>query len=357
MSKPNYAQMSAGVIDESLKELGIVSENVTTVPAKVQLLVRYFKAQKATLADCTVCSGASDENYRRCPYCGDAELIDPEDAASGAAVAAVATNIIQNASGGAKADKPKREKKGLALVPPVEALVPPELGNPELQEPDPQYTVKDLDKAIKQAQQHGAKAAKEVWAYGQQILDIFSKALWRLRKGEDGTAAYGSFNLFCKGELGISHTKAYVAMGLAKTYDAETVAQFGASKLSLTLNQPEDERKAMLDSIKGGASKRDIEKMRVNNAGSRELPDPEAQPTAQQIKKASEVAVMVRAPKAVEIALLGLNTKGKPATQLSDEPWGEEEHENGVISRYAIRTDPDTGAISLVITRRRVAAN
>ncbi len=354
MPKPNYAQMSQGVIDESLKELGIAAEHATTIPAKVQLLVRYFKAQKATLADCTVCGGASDENYRRCPYCGDAELIDPVDAASGAAVAAVATNLIQNA--GAAPTKPKREKK-TAAVPPVEALVPAELGNPELQEPDPQYTVKDLDKAVSKAQQHSAKAVKEVWAYGQQILDIFSKALWRLRKDDAGAAAYGSFNLFCKGELGISHTKAYVAMGLAKTYDAETVAQFGASKLSLTLNQPEDERKAMLESIKGGASKRDIEKMRANNAGTRELPDPDAPPTAAQIKKASEVAVMVRAPKAVEIALLGLNTKGKPATQLSDEPWGEEEHENGVISRYAVRTDPDTGVISLVITRRRVSAN
>ncbi len=356
MSKPNYAQMSQGVIDESLKELKIEAANVTTVPAKVQLLVRYFKAQKATLADCTVCSGSSDENYRRCPYCGDAELIDAEDAASGAAVAAVATNIIQNAT--STPAKPKREKKAtLAVVPPVDALVPPELGNPELQEPDPQYTVKDLDKAVAKVQQHGAKAAKEVWAYGQQILDIFSRALWRLRKGEDGQPVYGSFNVFCKGELGISHTKAYVAMGLAKTYDAETVAQFGASKLSLTLNQPEDERRAMLESIKGGASKRDVERMRANNAGTRVLPDPDVPPTAKQIKKASEVAVMVRAPKAIEIALLGLNTKGKPATQLSDEPWGEEEHENGVITRYAIRVDPTTHAISLVITRRRDGAN
>ena len=353
MPKPNYAQMSAGVVDESLAELGIAAVNVTTVPAKVQLLVRYFKAQKATLADCTVCGGASDENYRRCPYCGDAELIDPEDAASGAAVAAAATNLIQN--GAPPAGKAKREKKG--AVPPVDALVPAELGDPEMQEPDPQYTVKDLDKAVKKAQQHGGKAAMEVWAYGQQLLDIFAKALWRLRKDDTGSAAYASFNTFCKGELNISHSQAYVAMGLAKTYDAETVAQFGPAKLRMTLNQPEDERKAMLESIKGGASKRDIEKMRANNAGTRELPDPDAPPTAAQIKKASEVAVMVRAPKAVEIALLGLDTKGKPATQLSDEPWGEEEHENGVISRYAVRTDPDTGAISLVITRRRVTAN
>ena len=326
------------------------------MPAKAQLLARYFKNAKkpdgtaVEMADCTVCGGASDAEYRRCPYCGDAELIDAEDAASGAAVAAVATTIIQNAAGSTP-PKPKRENKSPA---PVVALVPPDAGDPEHQEPDPQYTVKDLDRAVAKAAQHGTKAATEIHAFGTQVLEIFSKALWRLRRDDSGDVAkYSSFNRFCTDELGMSHTKVYTAMGLAKQYDAKTVATFGPSKLNFTLNQPEDERKRMLELIKGGATTREVSQSRANNAGTRELPPPASEET---IKKAKDVAVMVRAPKSVEIALLGLNTKGKPATQLSDEPWGEEEHENGVISRYAVRVDPDTGSISLVIARRRVGA-
>lgn len=353
-TKPNYAQMSAGVIDASLAELGIAGEGLKTIPAKVQALVRYFKSKNAKLADCTVCGGMSDENFPRCPYCGDSELVDPEDAASGAAMSAVATNILKNA--GAAPAKPKREKRSSG---PTLVLVPPEAGDPEQQDPDPQYTVKDLDRALAKAVKHGGNAAKEIWTYGQVMLEIYGKALWRLRKDEAGNPKYSTWNKFCSDELKMSAQQVYRAMGVSKTYDAETIAQVGVSKLSLTLTQPEDERKRMLEEIKGGASKRDLEKMRANNAGIREIKapgEPDA-PSPAQIAKAKDVAVMVRAPKAIEIVMLGLNTKGKPAIQLSDEPWAEEEHDNGVITRYAIRTDPHTSAISLVITRRRASGS
>ncbi len=356
MAKVNYGQMSAGVIDESLKELGIASDKVKTIPAKAQLLIKHFKSAGATLADCTVCGGASDENYPRCPFCGDTELIDASEAQP-AALATAATTIIEQAAPAATGSKRVKKPKAGEQPPATALAVVPEAAASTVVQPDPKFTQKDLDKAVGRAVRHSADLAKNVWAYGNEILGIHEKSLWMLRKDEAGKAKYHTFNQFCKEELGMSHTQAYRYMGVTKTFDEQTVAELGPKKLSLVMHQPEEERQRLLQEIKGGATQGEITEQvrrtnRANNAGTR---TPAVQ-TEEQISRAKDIAVMVRAPKAIEIAMLGVGTKGKPAKTLADDPWAEEEHENGVISRYVVKVDPETGIISLIITRRRVGS-
>jgi hypothetical protein len=324
--KKLYTAMSMGVIDASLLELQIEVGDAKTVPAKVQLLLKFFKQKKAKLADCTVCQGSSDEDFPRCPYCGDSTFIDPNEAASPGVLTEAANTIIENAAPA----KPKRVKAHL--------------------------TIKDLDKAVAKANKHKSEAARQCWEFGNAVLKIFDANLWKLRTTAEGAVAYKSFNKFCTDELELSHTQVYRYMSVCKAYDEKTIAEHGPQKLALTVNLPEDERKRLLAEIKGGASWRELEEERKrvvqNNAGTRTPPVQ----TQEQVRGARDVAIMVRAPKSIEIGLLGVNNKGKPAQTLADDPWGEEEHENGVITRYAIKADPNTGNLCIVITRRRAAA-
>jgi hypothetical protein len=360
--KMNYTAMSDGVLSESIKELKIQTD-AKTVPAKVLAISKYFKTEKIAgrivLAECSTCNALSDENYRRCPFCGDAEIDVAEEEAGG----------DEEAEGEGAVDDSEADEVHVAEV--VEVLTP-EKGStkskrtklPPEQQPtkalakvvehgsaavDPKLKEKDLDKAVKNVQRHYLTAARSLWDMGNEIRDIFDRQLWRLRKGDDGEPQYKEWNKFVTNELTkaaggqMTVQYAYMLMAVSKNFTEEEVQTHGVSKLHVLVSlKPEDKAKILNEMNYQSTTRTQVREH------AREL-----QSGTPAESRARTQAVMVRAPDSVELVMIGANKKGKPAQTLSDDPWVEEHHDNDVVTRYAVKVDPETGHIMLIITRRK----
>lgn len=335
------SNMNAATMLATLKRLEI-KRKFSTATAMHGALKKHYESKVADpkqLLHCENCGGLSTADEKACPYCGDVEVDAPTqvettgetvvDETLPASEPKSATRRLKSVPGG-KADKPKNEKK-------AEPAAIAKAGDAALAT----VTIVDLDSAVERARLHRGNSVESLWKLGNEIKDIYDRELWTLRLGDDSKPKYTRFNAFCESELGLSKTTAYGLMEIVKTFDVKQIEKHGTEKLKLLLSVPETERQRLLD---GNASTRDIRRERGHNVGTA----PQVEPG--DVQGAVTVAIRV-SEEPVRIAMTKANgakgKKAKPATSLADLPTCEEEHENGVVSRYTVVVEESTGHIFL----------
>jgi hypothetical protein len=293
-----YAAMSAGILDAAIKSLKLKAPTQKTIPAKAKVIQAHFsalakKSKEAAdnLSVCTNCGGECDFGLEACPYCGDSETATAENA-----ITTTGTSV-------ANAEPADTEA---------------------------------LDEAVRTFKAKKKNAEVSIWELGQEVLRIHDGDLWKTRLlGKD--PQYKTFKAFCAAELGVSHTHAYNLMEVAKKFSREEVEKVGVARLSIIAQLPPEQREQALNQAAAGEkSKRQLEADKAASKGN---------------KVQETVTIMARAGSRVKVPMI--DGKGQPAKALADEPWCEEIHENGVVSRYVVKADPKTGQLLLVITRRR----
>ena len=310
MSRMNYKSMSDGVLDAAFKKLKLKPPTQKTVPAKAAVLKEYFEknTKKEDLSKCTTCGGISSMTYEVCPYCGDGDVVDPSvAAAANEAITTTATEV----------EVPTKEGGYVKI-------------NPE-----------DLDTSLAKIRELKRNVERSIWELGIEIKHVHDEELWKARL-IDGQPEFKTWKAFCAGVLQMSHTHAYGLIEVATKFTREQVEAIGTTKLKLIVGLPEDKRQAALDAAARGAGTKEV----------RELAGKGPKDTNKDT--GDVVTFLARANKKTTLVLLAASgDKGKPAQQIADEPWVEEEHENGVVSRYVVKLNKKTGNLELVITRRR----
>lgn len=263
------------------------------------------------LVDCSTCGGDSHEDFDECPFCGDQ---------------------------GTEYDATDGET----------ALTKPDLGKAA------KYGLDDLNKSVKEVARLKVQAANDLYSLGKQILDLYSKELWKLRRDARNQAQHTNWKKFCAAELGMSHTYAYKLMDVANAYTAKDMKAIGSTKLGLTLQVEEGPmREKLLASAKAGAStneiRRQVQDARASTSGTKpSKPKPPAS------KK--DNVTLVQAIGRVTIKLYARpkskTEEPKQATKIADEPFAEEVSDNDVRTLYRLRKDP-SGHLLLVVERRR----
>lgn len=292
MSRMKHSAMSVGVMTAAIKKLKLKMPAQKTAPGMAAVLKTHFKSTpEDKISNCTNCGGDSDIDLPACPYCGDSETTTE------------AGDILTTA-------EPKPDAVEVSTV--------------------------ELDEAVLAFKQKKRNAEVNIWELGAEVARIHDGDLWKTRMlGAD--PQYKTFKMFCGVELGISHTHAYSLIEVAKKFTREQVEQIGVSKLSIIVQLPVDKQAAALNGAAGGKSKAALAAELAASKGKDKQPD--------------KVTIMARADRRVKLVMMG--PKGKPATELADEPHVEEVHENGVVSRYVVKVDPKTLQVMLIITRRR----
>jgi len=302
------------VLDETCAELKLGKHD--GVDAKIKAVASHFKeTMKAdSLADCTTCGGDSDVNYRRCPYCGDGDVLIPKA--------------------------------------PLPAAEPPRT---ELVTRKPVLSVNDLDKSVDRIQKLKVTAAKSIWELGQEIRLNYEQELWKLRRDAKGVVKYRNWKQFTAAELGISHTHAYRLMDVAAAFSKQEIEQIGATKLGVMLQLPEPHRSKLIALAKDEATSRGELDSALRNAKGGASPALPPRPP-----QVDDVTVTLRVQPRLTLALLvrpGEAKKGesKPARKLTEDPWCVEEMENGVRRIYHVKAN-SKGELVLIISTNRVAS-
>jgi hypothetical protein len=309
MSRMNYKSMSDGVLDAAFKKLKLKPPTQKTVPAKAAVLKEYFEknTKREDISKCTTCGGLSDANYDVCPYCGDGDVIDPSVAAAATAITTTGTEV-----------EVATKEGGYVKI------------NPE-----------DLDNSLAKIRELKRNVERSIWELGIEIKHVHDEELWKARL-IDGQPEFKTWKAFCAGVLQMSHTHAYGLIEVASTFTREQVEMIGTAKLKLIVGLPEDKRAAALAAAEQGASTKEVGALAGKG------------PKDTNKDTGDVVTFLARANKKTTLVLLAASgEKGKPAQQIADEPWVEEEHENGVVSRYVVKLNKKTGNLELVITRRR----
>lgn len=301
----NYDVMSAGVLDAALKKLGLAAPSQKTIPARASVLKKHFAELEkgkdgkpgVELLKCSNCKGESTEDLDVCPYCGDSETN------TGTEIVTTAEPVVEVAT----------QSGGYVQV-----------------------HAADLDTALNNIRTYKKNAERCLWELATEIKRVHDEELWKARI-IDGKPEHKTWKVFCAKELGMSFTNAYSLMAVAEKFTREQMEALGYTKLAILVSVPDEKRAPLLAA--------------AGNSGRREL---QAQANAAKGNKAAAVlSVMTRMNAKVELPMLGANNKGKPATELADDPWCEEQHENGVTTRYVVKFDNRKKAVVLIITRRR----
>lgn len=229
------------------------------------------------------------------------------------------------------------------------------------------YTAGDLDKAVAEVIELKTNAAQNVYDLGRKILEINERNLWKLRLDENGKARYSGFDAFVHHELKMSSTHAFNMIAWARQYTADDIAKMGHTKAAIIMKAPPEDRKALAEKAKSGASKRTIEKevAKAKKKRNYEGATRQAKAGAKGAKKRSE---SVAQDKITVAKIEGLKTvklyakpaslknldldKCKRAKSLTDEPFGRLELVNGVSMYISITKGKDGALIAKVNTQR-----
>lgn len=304
MARLNYSVMSAGILDAALERLGVAPPSQNTIPARASVLKKFFADQEKAgveMLACTNCKGESPESFDSCPYCGDSETN-------------TGTPVIETTA----------EPAPIEVATQSGGYV--------------QVHVEDLDAALGNIRTFKKNVERCIWELATEIKRVHDEELWKARI-IDGKPEHKTWKVFCAKELGMTHTHAYNLIDIATKFTREQVEAFGHTKLAILVSLPEEKRNKLLPE--------------AGSSTVRQLRDKADEERAEPKRQSAVLSVMTRVGAKVELEMVGSNNKGKPATEIGDDPWCEEEHENGVVTRYVVKLDPKTKTLKLIITRRR----
>jgi hypothetical protein len=330
------------------------------------LSAHYAKVTKRDdLAVCTNCGGTSPDALDVCPFCaysGDAE--DPDAVRRG---------------------EREREEGSRAMV--VVAKQPPAIVHGH------KASEKDLDDAVAHVHRLKAIGAISAWELGKQIDHIYTSGLWMLRLNETGKQRWKNSEAFCHAELAMSPQNARQLARVSREYDKNVVAQFGTKKLMLSLQAPSEVRPRIIEEIKKGKTKREVEKIvreatakiettvlsvdsRLGKAGDvvtkggRQIPPEQRVDQTKAEREVAAAAVPKPPAKMVTVAnLVGVQTvplfkrasmnpkdpnpkEGARAKKINDDPWGYLDLANGVRMTFRVMQTP-AGLLQLKVETKR----
>jgi hypothetical protein len=252
---------------------------------KADRLHRYFLHQKSErgmkLAFCDSCQFYSDPELEACPFCGDAEIIEPFDE----------NGIVQT--------EPARMKYS-------------------------KYSEDTLDEAVESIKTSVRTAQLEAYKTGKTLELIRDEQLWRFRKKDDGRPMYKNFYDFARKEIGISKAYAARLIRVCSNYKPSDFKKFGVTKLDVSLRLPEPRRTEFLTTAQE-MSARGPELSKL----AKEMNDSESKTEGGAVKP--EIRVPVVVPLGMnKLPMWKRNTNVKkqfvgrptsPAKSLSEDPW------------------------------------
>ena len=237
----NLDTANENLVDAEIKKLKI--DPGATLADKVGQLVGHYRKNfdAKKLAKCD-CGGVFPEEYKACPYCGDAD--DAEPAKPGPKVAPSADKAKPAV---AIIESPKAKTKAAEIVKGVDDKLAG-------------LTSKDLDYATQEVLKLKGNSASAMWELGAKLREIHERQLWKLRVDDKGKASYRSFEAYCVAEVKMSGTGCFQLIHVAENYTAEKVRELGTSKLNLILKAPEEDRPDLENAAKGGLTKSQLAK-------------------------------------------------------------------------------------------------
>lgn len=381
--------------------LDIDVEGVTDEQIGVALHMHFQETVKndAERCLCEECLGVSSLTLETCPYCGDAgvEADEAEEPSTEEPAAAADTSDEDDEREAKEADQSATDEvETSALAAQIEAAEPKKTTNKKTREKKNMSTeaavngtsskknaalatttkgskalvsATDLDKAVHDVEKLKGSAAESFWELGKKIVEIDEKQLWKLRVTDKGAPAYKGFDAFVTAELKMSPAHAYNAMECARGYEtAAEVRALGHTKAVLVLKAAPEDRPALAEKAKAGASKREIAKGVAESRAKHGSPKKTlkakagAKGAAAKAKnhatKTEKVSIAnIEGSKTIKLfkrpeSLRALDFSALPrAKRIGDVPFGKHELTNGVVQYFSV-LEKDGELVLKIETRR-----
>jgi len=347
---------------------------------------------------CDNCNGISSSSEEACPFCGDEGEVDTEsadedegDADEGDADDADEDEDEEDEDEEDEGDADEDEDEGdadadededegdadelVAAAAPVTAAKKPAAKKPAAKEEGDMGTngamtvaangamtgsAKALDKAVADVKRLLSDSHERYYEFAQKVLEIQTKQLWKLRRGDDGKAQkYKSWESFVLAELGMSVAHAWNAIETANHYKsaAEINEVGGKTKAALLLRVVPQEREKLKEKAKAGATKRELQKAvdesrkkygspktsQQAKAGAKAGEKKKAAAEAKAAKSAERITVAnITGSRAIKLYKKPASLKGLQwppdtrATRIGDQPFGRLELQPGVVQYFSV---------------------
>jgi hypothetical protein len=308
------------VLNEELTRLGLDCSGSQDI--RVERIATWIdqNCDPDALVDCD-CGGYSDTtHFKRCPFCGDAE-VELDDGTM---------------SDGTKYQVHKWDdtpgQYSIAFDEPLKHEVAIEV-----------LSESSLDETVEAIKKLKNEMARNYHRLGVMLKEVHDRGLWRLRQ-KDGKPKYADYGQWTRSEAGLGRTQAMKCVEVASNFTEKEVKEIGHTRLAVALQVPPEYRDRLIDKARQGASKRDLEREVAVVKG---RPEPvEVTPKANAITLA-----MVATSRTIELVCDG---SSEPAFCIADAPYGEELMSNDVIQTYRILEGFSDGRLILQIERKRL---
>jgi hypothetical protein len=333
VSGVKMTRVDESVAREAVKDLKLNVKPTDDLERIVELIAASFDTLPSSqVGQCSVCSGSSDMELERCPYCGSRDSDGEEDTEPKveAAVEVEEQTLVK---------LPKRKKAEPAVV-------------------DAELVAEASSKLAKVEEEIGAltrAGAQNFWEIGGKIAEVYDAKLW-----EHKSSPYRTFDAWVIKQTPFTLQSAYKIMDVHKAFTKEDAGKFGWTKLALVARVDKSDQPRLLDALESGASRSEIaeqikttkkakpqrhESGKSEGASQQKKPRPEAKITIASLTGKQVVKLYARVTK---------KDAGNPkrAKRLADHPWGSLQLENNAILYFNIQQHAN-GELSLVVMAER----
>lgn len=323
------------VAREAAKDLKLNVKPSDNLERIVELIASSFDTLPSfQVGQCSVCSGSSDMELERCPYCGSRDSDGEED-----------TEMKVEAP---LEETPKDEPQKLVKLskrvkasPVVEAEVVAEASA-------------KLAKVEEEINELTRTGAQNFWEIGGKIAEVYDAKLW-----EHEASPYRTFDAWVVKQTPFTLQSAYKIMDVHKAFTKEDAGKFGWTKLALVARVDKSEQPGLLKAMEDGASRLEIaEQVKEKKKGKVKRNNPEKREAATQPRKPREAKITIASLTGKQVVkLYAKETKkdaGSPkrAKRLADHPWGSLQLENNAVLFFNVQQHAN-GELSLVVMAER----
>ena len=292
------AKLNEVCIDAAIKKLGlqISSSGGPPLVRKVGALLSYFETRspEELLPACDNCGGVSTSATDVCPFCGigDEPNVEPEEAEP--------------------EEEAADESTSLALVP---STIEGKIEAPAV----------ELDAAVQEILVLQRGHAASAWLLAKKVSEVSKDQLWKQRRDDEGNPKYRTFEQFAQAELNMSRKHATDLLRLFVSFSEEDFRLHGPTKLRLVLAAPEERQAEVLEKLKGGAGRREIERDVLGREGHDSKGAKGSKSKVAKSEKGAQITVATILGRKTIQAFAKPDGKSKenvPAKKISDVPWG-----------------------------------
>jgi hypothetical protein len=256
-----------------------------------------------------------------------------------------------------QAGSPPTEESAMVPSPPPSEFP---RGNPPTTIVGQPVTEKDLDAEVSALRSLYGATGDKLAEFARRLRAFEAGCLWKLRTvtdetGKERPAEHNkTFEGFIQKELGFSKKKTRAWLTIASHYDSATILDVGPSKLERILTAHPDDRPALVEDARHGATVKEIEEgvresrdrtgHKRSNAGAKRKPTPTAPATTTRPVEPKGRFIVVKAKQVVVT-----NKKSKTDKHEVGEAWTVD----GTRQRYIVKSNPKGGHFVTVITEKK----